>query len=143
MDGASVLLVDDDQGFLFRLKGRLEAYGFKVATATDGNGAVSRAEREVFDAVVLDVQMPGMDGETTLRKLLENNPKLNVIMLTGYANIERGVQALRNGAFDYLEKPADMGALLKRLRDAREKRLLLIEKENEQKIQDVLKGKSW
>jgi DNA-binding NtrC family response regulator len=143
MDQARILIVDDDVSFLARLKARLEAYGFAVNTAADGRGALERTSETEFDAVVLDVQMPGMDGETALAELLKRNVDLNVIMLTGYASIDKGVDAMKTGAFDYLEKPANMTQLVERLRAARQKRLLLLEKDKENKLRDILKSKSW
>lgn len=139
MNKAHVLIVDDDRHFLERLGERLESYGFMISTANHGRDALRMAGDTDFDAVVLDVQMPDMDGETVLVEMLGKNPDLRVIMLTGYASIDQGVKAIRAGAFDYLEKPANMTQLVERLRAAHEQRLLLMKKSREPWLISLLK----
>ena len=114
-----VLLVDDEDDFRENLARLLRHRGFEVVTAADGAAALAAlARRPAFDVAVLDVRMPKMDGIATLRRLRDETPSLEVIMLTGHARIEDGVEAIRLGAFDYLQKPCDLDDLLQKLRSA-------------------------
>ena len=113
MSDCRVLLVDDEVDFVHALADRLEARGLQVASATSGHQALSAAREQVFDAIVLDMAMPGMDGIETLEGLLEINPDLQVILLTGQATLEQAATAIRIGALDLLEKPADIEVLVR------------------------------
>lgn len=115
-----VLLVDDEERFVLNLARLLEFRGFKVSTALDGFKALEALEKkdEGFDVVVLDVKMPGMDGITTLGKIKKKFPDIEVIMLTGHATLESGLQCIREGAFDYLMKPCDIEDITKKIKEA-------------------------
>lgn len=109
MNAIHILLVDDEERFALNLARLLKARGFIVFTAFDGQGALALLSSEKKVAVVvLDVRMPGMDGIDTLQHIKERYPDIEVIMLTGQATLEDGIQALRRGAFDYLQKPCDI-----------------------------------
>lgn len=138
-----VLLVDDEEEFTRILSERMETRGLKVVTAKTGPAALEKAKEEKFDAIVLDMFMPEMDGIETLKRLLEINPDLQIIMLTGQATMEKGVEAVKLGAMDFLEKPADMDKLLARINEAKAKKMVLVEKRTEQKIKGILKSKGW
>ena len=139
MNKARVLIVDDDEHFLERLGERLDGFGFIITRARNGQEALRLAGEKEFDAVALDVQLPDMSGESVLAEMLGRNQELRVIMLTGYANIDQGVRAIRSGAFDYLEKPANIQQLVDRLRAAHEQRLLLMNKSKESWLRGILK----
>ncbi|MCU0593824.1 MAG: response regulator, partial [Desulfobacterales bacterium] len=102
-----VLLVDDEERFVLNLAKLLRGRGFDVATALDGAAGVAAVENNPIDVVLLDVKMPGMDGIEALRKIKEASPDAEVIMLTGHANVDTGIEAMREGALDYLMKPCD------------------------------------
>ncbi len=138
-----VLLVDDEVAFLEVLSERLQARGLEVSAVATGEEAVRLAETRTFDAVVLDLAMPGMDGLETLRRLLAAQPHLQVMILTGQATLQAAVEATRLGAVDIFEKPADIETLLGRIRLARAKRLALEEKNTEEEIADILRTRGW
>jgi len=118
-DVIRVLLVDDEQKFILNLARLLKFRGFEVATALDGYSALEILEAESeFDVVVLDVKMPGMDGIATLRKVRKIQPDIEIVMLTGHATLETGIQSIREGAFDYLMKPCDIEDLSEKIREA-------------------------
>ena len=102
---AKVLLVDDEQDFLETLSNRLEMRGLKVNSVTSGEQAVVQAQDEDYDAIVVDLSMPGIDGLETLKRIKADNPNAEIIMLTGQASIRSGVEAIKLGAGDFLQKP--------------------------------------
>jgi CheY-like chemotaxis protein len=110
-----VLLVDDEERFTSRMRKLLERHHFQVATAGDGKQALALIDEQAFDAVVLDIRMPLMDGTTVLRRVQENSSPPPVIMLTGHATLETGIEAIRQGAFDYLMKPCGIEDLVAKL----------------------------
>ena len=110
-----VLLVDDEERFTSRMCKLLERHHFQVATAGDGKQALALIDEQAFDAVVLDIRMPLMDGMTALRRVQENSSPPPVIMLTGHATLETGIEAIRQGAFDYLMKPCSIEDLVAKL----------------------------
>ena len=138
-----VLLVDDEEEFVCVLAERLEARGLKVDTAEDGQTALIKAERRAFDAILLDMAMPGMDGIQTLNGLLEINSDLQVILLTGQATLRQAVEAMKLGAVDLLEKPVEIETLVAKIEDAALRRSKLDDKRIEQKMSDILRKKGW
>ena len=138
-----VLLVDDEEEFVEVLAERLEARGLRVDTAADGEKALALAGKRAFDAILLDMAMPGMDGIQTLRGLLEINSDLQVILLTGQATLRQAVEAMKLGALDLLEKPADIETLVAKIEDAALKRSKLDDKRIAQKMSDILRKKGW
>ena len=116
MHPVPILLVDDEERFVLNLAKLLKTRGFDVSTAFQGRQALDLlSSRKEIAVVVLDVHMPGMDGIETLRHIKEMNADIEVIMLTGQATMEDGVQALRQGAFDYVQKPCDIKELEARI----------------------------
>jgi DNA-binding NtrC family response regulator len=140
---ANILLVDDEEEFLKVLSQRLEGRGMKVDTSTTGEAAIEKAKAKGFDAIVLDLAMPGVDGIETLKRIKSENPDLQIIMLTGHASVDKGVEAIKEGAVDFMEKPVDLNKLLKKIEEAKNQRVLIVEKEHEEKIKEILKSKSW
>jgi CheY-like chemotaxis protein/CBS domain-containing protein len=99
----------------------LKVRGFDVSAALDGHEAMNAIKYGGgFDVVVLDIKMPGMDGIEVLGKIKERAPGTEVIMLTGHATLESGVQAMRKGAYDYLMKPCDIEDLVEKIQEAHE-----------------------
>jgi len=138
-----VLVVDDEEQFLKAFSKRLEMRGLKIETATSGEEAISKRKGRDFDAIILDLVMPGIGGMETLKKLKEENPDLQIIILTGHGTIEKGVEAIKAGAMDFVEKPADINKILEKIGEAKHKRVMLIEKRAEEHIEDIMKRKAW
>lgn len=124
MDSCRVLLVDDEVGFLEALVKRLRRRRVDAAAAHSGRDALARLADRTPDVVVLDVKMPGMDGLATLREIKKRHPLVEVIMLTGHADVEMAMAGMEQGAFDYLVKPCDIDELLYKVQDAREKKAI-------------------
>lgn len=141
--GCKVLLVDDETDFVEALAERLRLRGLKADTAVTGLTAIAQAEETRYDAIVLDMAMPGMDGIETLERLLELNPDLQVILLTGRATLEQAATAIKLGALDLLEKPADLATLVEKIENAANRRWSLEEKRIEEKVDDIIRKKGW
>ena len=138
-----VLLVDDEEDFTATLSDRMVERGLDVEVSDNGPDAIEKVRDKGFDAVVLDLAMPGMDGIETLKRLLGENPDLQVILLTGRATVRSGVEAMSAGALEFLEKPVDLELLLGKIKEAQANRVLLIEKRAEETITDILRKKGW
>ena len=143
MSSNKVLIVDDEKEFLETLAMRLKNRGLKVSAAETGEMAVEKVQEESFDAILLDLAMPGMDGIETLKRLRELNPDSQVILLTGQATIKKATEAMRLGALDLLEKPADIELLVEKIEEAATNKIRLTEKRIEEKISDILRKKGW
>lgn len=122
MEKLKLMLVDDEERFLFTTSKLLTRKGIDVVTTSSGQEALERLKKEVIHVVILDVKMPGIDGNAVLKKIKENHPLVEVIMLTGHGSIESAVEGLKNGATDYLVKPTDIDELAMKAQDAFEKR---------------------
>ncbi len=133
-----VLLVDDEKDFLDIMSERMQARGMTVKTADSADKAMAMLENESFDAIVMDFKMPGMDGIQALKNIKNQKPELQIILLTGYATVEKTVEAMKIGATDLLEKPADLEALAAKIKQAKTEKMLLVEKQTEDKIKDIL-----
>lgn len=143
MANAKVLLVDDDPEFTDVLSQRMEARDLAVDTAASGEEALKRVEDASYDAIVLDLAMPGMDGIETMKRLLAARPELQIILLTGHGSLKTGVEAMKLGAADFLEKPAEIKQLMEKIASASAKRMLLVEEQMEERLKDILDRKSW
>jgi len=104
---SSILVVDDEEEIRKILSHILEKEGFKVVTAPDGQQAMQRICFDAPDAVLLDVRMPGLNGMEVLKKIKEIDDDLPVVLVTAYADIHQSVEAMKEGAYDYLAKPFD------------------------------------
>jgi two-component system response regulator HydG len=128
-EAARLLVVDDE----FSMRDSLEQWfrrdGYRTATAGDATEALQKLQEATFDVVLLDIKLPGVDGLELQRRLHALDPDLVVIMITAYASVDTAVQALKEGAFDYVTKPVDPDELSRLVRRAVEKRLLA--KENQ------------
>ena len=138
-----VLIVDDEQDFLDALSERMRARDMEVTTSTSAAVALKKAEKESYDAIVLDLMMPEMDGLEALKQIKKNNPDLQVILLTGHATVEKGIEAMKLGATDFLEKPADIKTLTEKIKNAHASKMILVEKQTEEKIKNILAIKGW
>jgi DNA-binding NtrC family response regulator len=136
MEAFRVLVVDDEPDFLETLVKRLKRRKVDASGVSSGLEAMQLLEQEHFDVVILDIRMPGMDGLETLREMKRKRPLMEVILLTGHASVESGMQGMQLGAFDYVMKPAELEDILEKVRQAFERKTLHEEKVKEA---DVLK----
>jgi two-component system OmpR family response regulator len=127
MDNFRVLIVDDENDFREAIIKRLRARQVDVEGADSGPMALDMLAHQDFDVVILDVKMPGMDGIETLRAIKLQKPLVEVIMLTGHASVESGIQGMQLGAFDYVMKPVALDDLMDKLRQANERRTIQLE----------------
>ena len=119
---ARILIVDDEVDFVEMLSLRLNEAGQRVTPAYSGKECLETLAKTVFDVVILDIKMPGMDGIETLKEIKKRFPLVEVIMLTGHGTTETAVKGMKLGAFDYLLKPADFDDLLEKLEKARKRK---------------------
>ncbi len=138
-----VLLVDDEVSFLEALAERLRMRGLEVVCTKSGREALTEVETQVFDAVVLDLAMPGLDGIETLRRLRQLQPELQVMILSGRATVQSAVEATRLGATDIFEKPTEIDTLVQRIRSARAARLAREAETTQQHIDEIMRSKGW
>jgi len=132
----TILIIDDEPGVRSVLKDILEDENYHVFTADNGYAGLALLEKEAIDLVILDVWMPNMGGIDVLKKIKETYPFTEVIMISGHANIDLAVKAVKLGAFDFLEKPLSLDRVLTLTRNALE--LEKLKKENLQLKQAVL-----
>ena len=138
-----ILLIDDEEDFLSLMSERMEARNMKVSTASSAKEGLAKAASGNYDAVILDLMMPEMNGIEALKILKEKNPDLEVILLTGHATIKQGIEAMKLGALDLLEKPANIDALTEKIHAAQAKKMLIVEKKNEEMIKKIMATKGW
>jgi len=137
MEEFRVLVVDDEEDFRETLMNRLQKRNLEVEGAASGEKAIEIIHKKKFDVVILDVKMPGMDGVETLREMKKVRPLMEVIMLTGHASVESGIEGMKLGAFDYIMKPADLDDLLDKMRKAVEKKSTHEEKIRQAKVKEL------
>ncbi|SDT83797.1 response regulator [Desulfobacula phenolica] len=138
-----VLIIDDEQDFIDSLGERMRVRGMDVTAETSPSKALQLVEEKSFDAVVLDLQMPEMDGLETLKILKAKRPEIQVILLTAHATLEKGIEAMKLGAMDLLEKPTDLSVLAEKIHKAQAKKMIIVEKESEERIKDIMGSKGW
>lgn len=123
------ILVVDDEEVVVRSCTRILRDDYAVQSVSDGSAALKKTNEEVFDILLLDIMMPGIDGLEVLQQVKERHPEVDVIMMTGLSEIQTAVKAMKLGAFDYLSKPFDPDELKLVVVRALERRKLL--KENQ------------
>ena len=106
-----VLIVDDDPSIQRLLMQKLAGEGYYCVVASDGEQAISEAERHTFAVVLLDIRLPGISGLEVLRYLIRMQPLVCVIMISGHGDLPIAVESMKLGAFDYISKPFDMNDL--------------------------------
>lgn len=132
-----ILVVDDERGPRDLLETALSEKGFSVKVAKSGKQALQLIDAQSYDLVLSDLKMPDMSGLDLLRKIRERSPETLVILITGYATLDSAIDAIREGAYDYLTKPFQIDELYIVVQNATE-RIRLI-KENKQLL-EKLKG---
>jgi DNA-binding NtrC family response regulator len=138
-----VLLVDDEKEFLEVLGERMAVRGIEVNSTTSAAEALKISEEQSFDAIILDLMMPEMDGLEVLKAIKAKRPELQIILLTGHGSIAKGVEAMRLGAMDFIEKPADLEILTDKIKKAQARKLILVERKTEEELHDILISKAW
>jgi two-component system nitrogen regulation response regulator NtrX len=141
----NVLIVDDESGIRLSLKGVLEDEGYKVAETDSGESCLDLLRKRSFDAIFLDIWLPGIDGLETLQKIKELDQGAEVIMISGHGTIETAVRATKLGAFDFLEKPLSLEKtliLLKNALDARRLRRENVDFRRQLQTKSVIVGDS-
>lgn len=118
MNAWQVLLIDDEEEFVTTLAERLQLRGLRPVATTDGETGLNLIMKTSFDAVILDVMMPGLSGLEVLARIKNFNSQIPVIILTGHGRPEDGPRGLQLGAFDYLIKPFDIDELIRKIDEA-------------------------
>ncbi len=116
--GGQILIIDDEEGIRFSLRGILEDEGHEVVEAESGEHGLELLGADVPDMVFLDIWLPGMDGIAVLENITKDHEGLPVIMISGHGTIETAVTALKNGAFDFIEKPLSLEKVVVATRNA-------------------------
>ncbi len=130
-----VLLVDDEEDFLDAVAERMRARGIEVSTTTSARDALEMIAQKSYDAIVMDLMMPELEGTEALKAIKNRNGELQVILLTGYVTPEQVDQAMKFGAMDIIEKPPDLDVLIEKIKKAHEKKEgILAEKQAEEEI---------
>jgi DNA-binding NtrC family response regulator len=126
-DKVSMLIVDDESSVRDSLKEWFLPEGYSVETAAEAMEALNKMRDSSFDIVLLDIKMPGMDGIELQKRLMEIDGQLTIIIMTAYATVDTAVQALKQGAYDYITKPVDPDDLSRLIRNAIVQRRLIHE----------------
>ncbi len=124
---ANILIIDDEKSIRNTLKDILEYEKYTVDLAADGKEGIDKFQKNNFDVVLCDIKMPQMDGVEVLEKIVQITNDVPVIMISGHGNIETAVNALKKGAYDFLEKPLDLNRVLVSIRNATDRAKLSVE----------------
>ncbi|MBN1345687.1 MAG: response regulator [Phycisphaerae bacterium] len=138
-DKINLLIVDDEELFLEAMSKRLEVRGFNVIAVNRGGKAIEAARQHPLDIALVDLKMPGMDGEATLEALKREHEWLEVVILTGHGSVDSAVELTKKGAYSYLQKPCELERLLEVLSEAYKKRVMNKQKIEEGKMNEILK----
>jgi DNA-binding NtrC family response regulator len=141
---SSILIIDDERPIRSAMRDILEYEKYKVDEAEDGAVGIEKVAANKYDLVLCDIKMPKKDGLEVLTHILENHPEVPVVMISGHGTIETAVDAIKQGAFDYIAKPLDLNRLLITVRNALDKGVLVEEtnklrkKVNQNKLTDIV-----
>lgn len=134
----NLLFVDDEEKFLEAMTKRLEARDFNVIAVNRGEKAIEAARSNPVDIALVDLKMPGIDGETTLKALKQEHQWMEIVILTGHGSIDSAVECTRSGAYSYLQKPCDLDQLMEVLKEAYQKRVMNKTKINKERLNKML-----
>lgn len=135
-----VLIIDDEKSIRNTLRDILEYEKFEVDEAEDGKAGADKATKGSYDLILCDIKMPQMDGLEVLEKIKQHNADVPVVMISGHGTIETAVEAIKNGAYDFISKPLDLNRLLVTLRNALDRKELVEETKQLKKKVHQLKG---
>lgn len=124
---AKILIIDDERAIRRALREILEFEGFEIDEAENGKEGVDKAKSGLYEIIFCDIKMPLMDGMEVLDELIKTKVETPLIMISGHGNIDTAVQAIKKGAFDFIEKPLDLNRILVTIRNARDKNSLVEE----------------
>ena len=133
-----VLIVDDEEEFVQALSERLIIRNYDVTTSFSGEEAVEKIKDYLFDVVILDVAMPGMDGIEALREIKKIRPLTEVVMLTGHATVESAIEGMKLGALDILMKPCKTEELVAKIDKAYERKAKQDERIRAAKVSEII-----
>jgi DNA-binding NtrC family response regulator len=133
----NLLIVDDEADFLTSISRSLTLRGFNVISVDSGAKALAAAREQPVDIALVDLKMPGMDGQATLTALKEEHASMEIVILTGHGTIDSAAACSREGAYAYLQKPCELDTLLETLGQAF-KRVVMHQKEIEEEKLDAL-----
>ncbi|MBU0463763.1 MAG: response regulator [Proteobacteria bacterium] len=142
MIGSKILLVDDEEIFADNMAKLLNSRLYKVTAVYNGESAIKALERENFDVVVLDLKMPGMNGIATLKEIKKLGLFTETLILTGHGSIDAAVEAIRMGAYDFLNKPCEIDDLVEKIEGAGRKKDDAWKKDMEEKLKRVVESPS-
>jgi len=134
----NLLFVDDEEDFLKSITKRLEVRGFKVMAVNRGEKAIEQARKQAIDIALVDLKMPGIDGEQTLRTLKKEHQWMEVVILTGHGSMDSAIQLTKSGAYSYLQKPCEWDKLIDVLTSAYKKKVMNKMKIKEEKMNELL-----
>jgi DNA-binding NtrC family response regulator len=123
----NILIIDDEKAIRKTLSEILSFEGYKIDEAVDGEEGLKKFKDKTYDVVLSDIKMPKIDGLDFLQKAIEANPDVPIIMISGHGNIETAVEAVKKGAYDFIQKPPDLNRLLITIRNAMERNSLVTE----------------
>jgi DNA-binding NtrC family response regulator len=139
---AALLIIDDEKAIRKTLSEILSFEGYKIDEAADGEEGIRKFKEKTYDAVLCDIKMPKLDGLEFLQKATEANPDVPIIIISGHGNIETAVEAVKKGAYDFIQKPPDLNRLLITIRNAMERNKLVGEaktlKRRISKVQEMI-----
>ena len=124
---ASILIIDDEKAIRKTLSEILSFEDYKVDEASDGEEGLKKFKETNYDVVLCDIKMPKIDGLEFLQKAVEANADVPIIMISGHGNIETAVEAVKKGAYDFIQKPPDLNRMLITIRNAMERNTLVTE----------------
>src|SRR6476661_10452457 len=124
---ATILIIDDEKAIRKTLSEILSFEGYKIEEAADGEEGLKKFKEKNYDVVLCDIKMPKIDGIDFLQKAVEINSDVPIIMISGHGNIETAVEAVKKGAYDFIQKPPDLNRLLITIRNAMERNTLVSE----------------
>lgn len=135
----NLLIVDDEEQFLNSIGRSLELRDFKVIAVNRGEKAIEAARKHPIDIALVDLKMPGINGEETLKALKREHQWMEVVILTGHGTIDSAAECTRSGAYSYLQKPCDLDRILEALKNAYKKKVMNRQKIEKEKMDELLK----
>jgi len=138
-DKINLLIVDDEVQFLKSISKSLKVRDFNVIAVDRGEKAIEAARKNPIDVALVDLKMPGINGEETLKVLKAEHKWMEIVILTGHGTIDSAVECTKSGAFSYLQKPCSLEELLDSLKTAYKKRVMNRKKIEEKKMDELLK----
>lgn len=134
----NLLIVDDEEQFLEAIRKSLELRDFHVITVNRGEKALEAAKNNPIDIALVDLKMPGISGEETLKALKQQHKWMEVVILTGHGAVESAIECTKSGAYSYLQKPCELEELLKALQGAYKKKVMNRKKIEEAKMNKLM-----